>query len=125
MLPATRQPQSYSVVISAEGGRKPVMLMAGLVNPAIGFPRQPALCNVHSPLQPALAVREIFIAGIFSEFALEGGDDSSGVFLGAPVGARHEDHPEVSRAAWGDRLGVERPVVAQVVGDHGAAFGPG
>ena len=86
---------------------------------------RPTLRHVHSLLQPALAVREIFIAGIFSELGLEGGDDSSGVFLGTPVGTRHEDHPEVSRTAWGDRVGMERPVVAQVVGDHGAAFGPG
>ena len=29
------------------------------------------------------------------------------------------------RAAWGDRVGVERPVITQVIGDHGAALGPG
>ena len=51
------------------------------------WPTRQALRHVHSLLQPALAVREIFIAGIFSELGLEGGDDSSGVFPGAPVGA--------------------------------------
>ena len=43
----------------------------------------------------------------------------------APAGAQHEDHAEVSRAAWRDRVGVERPVVGQVIGDHGSALGPG
>ena len=76
-------------------------------------------------LQPALAVRQVLVAGIFSQLPFEDGDDWSGVFLGAPAGAWHEDHAEVSRAAWRDRVGVERPVVAQVIGDHGSALGPG
>jgi hypothetical protein len=59
--------------------------MAGLVDPVIGFPRRPtrpALRNVHSLLQPALAVREVFVAGIFGELGFEGGDDPSGVLPG-------------------------------------------
>lgn len=63
--------------------------MAGLVDPVIGFPCRPTwpvLRSVHSLLQPALAVREIYVAGVFSELGLEGGDDSSRVFLSAPVG---------------------------------------
>jgi hypothetical protein len=86
---------------------------------------RPALATAHSLLQPALAVRQVLIAGIFGQLRFKGGDDSSGVCLGAPVGAWHEDHAEVSRAAWCDRVGVERPVVAQVVGDHGPSLGPG
>jgi hypothetical protein len=81
--------------------------------------------TTYSLLQPALAVRETLIAGIFSQLHFKSGDDSSGICFGVPVGTWHEDHAEVPRAAWRDRVGVERPVVAQVVGDHGSALGPG
>src|ERR1700726_815121 len=76
------------------------------------------------PSKPAIAVRWILIARVFSELCLKGGDDPSGVFFGTPVAAWHEDHAEVSRAARRNRVGVQRPVVAQVIGDDGSALSP-
>jgi hypothetical protein len=75
-------------------------------------------------LQPAFAVRQILIARVFSELCFKGGDDSSGVCFGTAVAAWHEDHAEVSLAARRNRVGVQRPVVAQVIGDDGSAFSP-
>jgi hypothetical protein len=75
-------------------------------------------------LHPALAVREILIARVLSELCFKGGDDASGVGFGTPVAAWHEDHAEVPRAARRNRVSVQRPVVAQVIGDDGSALSP-
>ena len=59
-----------------------------------------------------------------SELCFKGGDDSSGVCFGTPVAAWHEDHAEMPRAARRNRVGVQRPVVAHVIGDDGSALSP-
>ena len=62
------------------------------------------------------------VAWILLDLSFEGLGDPPDVVPGSPAVTGHEDHSVVTGAARGDRLVVQGPEVAQVVGHDGAAF---